>query len=397
MENRGLNVKTFKICCIFGTRPEVIKMAPVIHALLKKNNHVKIQVVCSGQHRELLTPLIEWFDLKVDVNLDVMQPNQDLNSLSSKIIGEFGELFNHEKYDCVIAQGDTTTVLMAGIAAFYARIPFAHVEAGLRTYDMNFPFPEEMNRVLVGKVAAMHFAPTEESSNNLLREGTASDTITITGNTVIDALYYTVDKLGLDRNANQPNKTILVTAHRRENLGEPLDRICNALRTIATKHPEISILFPMHPNPKVRASVNRILGDIKNVSLVEPMPYNELVQALAKSYLIITDSGGIQEEAPALSKPVLVLRDETERPELVALGGAILVGSDEKLIVETTERLLTHQKDYNAMVLGYSPYGNGNAAELIANEIIDFLTKSNEQPNDSHTQHHSTHPTTHIS
>ncbi len=348
-------------------------MAPVIQALAK-NSQMKVQVVCSGQHRELLTPLIDWFDLEVNLNLDVMQQNQNLHSLSAKMIEQFGELFHREHYDCIVAQGDTTTVLMAGMAAFYAKIPFAHIEAGLRTYDRNFPFPEEINRVLVGKIAALHFAPTQQAASNLIGEGTDKEAITITGNTVIDALYYTINKLSLDKKNNTNKKTILVTAHRRENWGEPLDRICNALRSIAEKYRDVSILFPMHPNPNVRMSVNSVLAQTANIFLMEPLPYHELVRVLATCYLVITDSGGIQEEAPALGKPVLVLRDETERPELVALGGACLVGSNEKFIVDTVDRLLTQKEAYESMILGYSPYGTGNAAAVIANKIASYFS-----------------------
>jgi UDP-N-acetylglucosamine 2-epimerase (non-hydrolysing) len=364
---------------MFGTRPEVIKMAPVIHELLKKKDRVQIHVVCSGQHRELLYPLIDWFELKVDFNLDVMEQNQNLNMLSSKLMREFSELLRREHYDCIIAQGDTTTVLMSAIAAFYEKVPFAHVEAGLRTFDRHLPFPEEMNRVLTGKVASLHFAPTQSSSDNLIQDGVPSEEILITGNTVIDALYFTKNKLGLGTASNQQKKTILVTAHRRENLGEPLERICRALLRIAKKHQDVSIVFPVHPNPKVRATVNTILGDTSNISLVEPLSYDKLVALMAESYLVITDSGGLQEEAPALCKPVLVLREETERPELVALGGAVLVGNDENKIVNLTEKLLTDETAYQDMVLGYSPYGSGDAAELIVEKIVRFLTEAEQQ------------------
>lgn len=367
-------MKPLHVCCIFGTRPEVIKMAPVIHALLKKNDVVKTHVVCSGQHRELLYPLIDWFDLKVDVNLDVMQANQSLNTLAANLIGEFGELFKKESYDCVVAQGDTTTVLMAALAAFYAGIPFAHVEAGLRTFDRNFPFPEEMNRVLAGRLASLHFAPTTSSAKNLKDEGTPDETVTITGNTVIDALHYTANKLNLNENVSEEKKTILVTLHRRENFGEPLNRICNALLTIAKRYPDIQIIWPVHPNPNVGTTARKILGEVPNVSLIDPLPYQELVQVMATCHLAVTDSGGIQEEAPALKKPVLVLREETERPELVELGGAHLVGSDEKRIVDLIETLLNDTAAYQKMVVGYSPYGDGKAAIVLVDKMLDYLS-----------------------
>lgn len=365
-------MKLLKTCCIFGTRPEIIKMAPVIHELQKHTDRVLTHTVCSGQHRELLYPLIDWFDLTVDINLDVMEPNQNLSKLGSKILSELGALFEKEKYDCVIAQGDTTTVLMSAIAAFYAKIPFVHVEAGLRTFDPYLPFPEEMNRILAARIAALHFAPTEQSAENLQREGIHENTIIITGNTVIDALHYTTNKLQTHL-ISQEKKTILVTAHRRENFGEPLRKICNALLKISRLFPEVEIIFPMHPNPNVRETVNAILGNISNITLIEPLPYDQLIRLMATAHFTITDSGGIQEEAPALKKPVLVLREETERPELVKLGGAILVGSDEALIIEWTKKLLTCKESYQKMVLGYSPYGSGKAAETIVKKTLQML------------------------
>lgn len=372
-------MREFSVCCIFGTRPEVIKMAPVIHAFAK-HPHINMDVVNSGQHRELLYPLIDWFNLKVDINMNVMQANQNLNSLASNLIGEFGKLFKQKKYDCVLSQGDTTTVLMSALAAFYAEIPFAHVEAGLRTFDKNFPFPEEMNRVLAGHLASLHFAPTVASADNLRNEHVPEEAIVITGNTVIDALHFTLNKLQMTHKKNE-NKTILVTVHRRENFGEPLLRICRALAAIAKKYPQVSMVLPVHPNPNVGKVVHEILGALPNISLVEPLPYQELVELLASSYLVVTDSGGIQEEAPALKKPVLVLREETERPELVALGGARLVGSNENLIIESISTLLEQPEAYDKMVIGYSPYGNGNASQLIVDKVINFLSDKKKVKN----------------
>lgn len=368
-------MKRLNIGCIFGTRPELIKMAPVIHGL-KQLDDVRTQVICSGQHRELLYPLIDWFDLSVDINLDLMQKNQNLNTLSSKLMAEFGQLFEREAYDCVIAQGDTTTVLMAAIAAFYAKIPFAHVEAGLRTFDMQFPFPEEMNRVLAGRVATLHFAPTKTAATNLLNEGIAANQIVITGNTVIDALQYTTRKLNLSAD-DKSQKVILVTMHRRENFGAPAQRICQALLKIAERFPDYELILPVHPNPNVKEMVYSILGNTANITLCDPLSYEALVALLAKAHIVITDSGGIQEEAPALKKPVLVLRHETERPELVELGGAYLVGSDDQLIYDTVVTLLTDEAAYKKMIVGYSPYGDGNAAKLIIDKIMQYLsTKS---------------------
>lgn len=362
----------FKICCVFGTRPEIIKMAPVIIKLRQIKN-IRLHIACSGQHRELLTPIIEWFDLKIDINFDLMQENQDINELSSRLLGHFGKLFKKEQYDCVLAQGDTTTVLMAAISAFYAKIPFAHIEAGLRTYNRTEPFPEEMNRVLIGKLASLHFAPTQTTANNLTQEGVPLNTINITGNTVIDALYYTIKKLDLKNCQPTEQKIILVTTHRRENFGEPLKIICNSLLKIAKNHPTVSIVFPVHPNPMVRNIVHNLLTNITNITLLEPLSYNQLILLMNNSYLILTDSGGLQEEASALNKPVLVMRNTTDRPESVALGAARLVGANEKLIVDTTELLLTNVDEYKKMIPASSPYGDGNAANIITNKLIEYL------------------------
>jgi len=361
-----------RVACIFGTRPELIKMAPVIHAMQQRN--LEVHAICTGQHRELLLPLIDWFGLNVYRNLDVMAPSQTLNGLSSRLMHEFELLFKEVRYDIVIGQGDTTSVLAAALAAFHERIPFGHVEAGLRTYDMNSPFPEEMNRVLVGRLASLHFAPTAAARQNLLNEGVNDTTIFNVGNTVIDALHYTSAKLDEQGDSSTVNhKTILLTTHRRENHGQPLKNICTAIRHIAEDFKDVNVIFPVHPNPNVRAVVHERLADLNNVRLIEPAPYNELVTYLKNSYLVLTDSGGLQEEAPALGKPVLVLREETERPELIELGGGCLVGSDPKKIYESVRELLLNAGAYHAMVLGYSPYGDGKTsyriAELVAAQL----------------------------
>lgn len=367
----------FKVACVFGTRPEVIKMAPVILALEALPEYFDVRIISTGQHRELLTPLVDWFGLKIDTNLDLMQANQGLNELCGKIIIALGTIFQKEKFDCVIGQGDTTTVFAASLAAFHEKIPFAHVEAGLRTYDRYSPFPEEMNRVLAGRLTTIHFPPTLASQNNLLKEGISANHICMTGNTVIDALKFTVQRLPKqdDANVNPYKKLILVTAHRRENFGEPLQRICQAILRIAQSSNDIRIVFSVHPNPNVKEMVYAYLNNIANVELCGPMPYLELVSYMAACDIVLTDSGGLQEEAPALNKPVLILREETERPECVELGGAKLVGSNEDLIVDSVTNLLNDNAAYKKMVLGFSPYGDGKAGQYIADHLITALSQ----------------------
>ncbi|HTT08224.1 MAG TPA: UDP-N-acetylglucosamine 2-epimerase (non-hydrolyzing) [Gammaproteobacteria bacterium] len=367
-------MRRFKVACVFGTRPEAIKMAPVILALQGMPERFEVETICTGQHRELLIPLIEWFGLNVTRNMDVMRPNQDLSVLCGRLLTEFWKLFNAEKYDCIIGQGDTTTVFASALAAFHEKIPFAHVEAGLRTFNRNSPFPEEMNRVLVGRLATMHFPPTEASAQNLRNEGISEKFIFMIGNTAIDALQITVNRLIADSATSvQGKKTVFVTAHRRENFGDPLMRICNAVRRIASQSNDISVIFAVHPNPNVRGVVYKSLGGVANVKLVDPMPYQELMQYLRACHVVLTDSGGLQEEAPALNKPVLVLRDETERPELVELGGSILVGSNEELIYDWVMKLLNDDEVYRKMVIGYSPYGDGKASQRLVKHLSDVL------------------------
>lgn len=367
-------MKPCKIACIFGTRPEVIKMAPVILALQSMPEQVRVEVISTGQHREMLIPLIKWFGLNVTKNMDLMHHNQRLNELTGRLVHQLGQCFNSSSYDLVIGQGDTTTVFAAALAAFHEQIPFAHVEAGLRTFDRNLPFPEEMNRVLVGRLANIHFAPTTIAVQNLRKEGILEQNIFMTGNTVIDALQYTVRRL---QQENQTvilkEKTIFVTAHRRENFGAPLKSICRGIRRILEAFPEANFVFSVHPNPNVREVVYEILGDAPQVKLVEPMSYPELVAYVQACYIILTDSGGLQEEAPFLGKPVLILREETERPEVVNLGGATLVGSDEENISHWVMKLLLNKEVYQKMVLGYSPYGDGAAGKQIAEKLVTLL------------------------
>ncbi|MBD9443994.1 UDP-N-acetylglucosamine 2-epimerase (non-hydrolyzing) [Rhizobium sp. RHZ01] len=366
-----------RIACVFGTRPEVIKMAPVIRALKSHADAFDVQVVCTGQHRDLIAPLTDWFDLDIDVNLDVMTINQGLNGLTGTLLIELERFLSSNHFDGVVGQGDTTTVFASALAAFHRKIPFFHIEAGLRTFDMNFPFPEEMNRVMVGKLASLHFAPTNNAASNLLSEGISDDKIFVVGNTVIDALNFTTNKLPpLEIREDAGSKLVLVTAHRRENFGAPLERICNAIRRIALARRDIHFVFPVHPNPNVRKVVGERLLELENVSLLDPLPYPKLVSYLRRCDLVLTDSGGLQEEAPALLKPVLVLREETERPEIVELGGSLLVGSSEAAIFDCVIELLTNETRYRQMIIGRSPYGDGLASIKIVDKINAFFDRS---------------------
>lgn len=359
-----------RIECIVGTRPEVIKMAPVIQAL-QEVPELDVKVLSSGQHRELLVPLIDWFELNVDADLSVMTPNQSLSQLTARLMLGFEQHFKTTCPDLVIAQGDTTTVLCAAMSCFYLNIPFGHVEAGLRTFDMKNPFPEEFNRVVVSRLAQLHFCPTARAHQNVLSEDTKANSL-LTGNTVVDALYFTTKKLNQRAKSNFVHD-ILLTAHRRENFGPPLEEICYGVLDLCTEFPELKFLYPVHPNPNVRGVVQRLLGNHPQISLCEPLDYPDLVAAMQHAKIILTDSGGIQEEAPALSKPVLVLRAATERPEAVEMGVAKIVGPVRGAIVEETRRLLTDEKHYQCMAQGGSPYGDGRSAERICEIVRNYL------------------------
>ena len=355
---------TRKIVCIVGTRPEVVKMAPVIRTL-RDEPRFHLTVMCSGQHRDLLAPLLDWFDIAVDDNLDVMTENQSLAALTSRLMTSFETHFTAAQPDLVIAQGDTTTVMCAALVCFYRKIPFAHVEAGLRTFDLHNPFPEEFNRVVAGRLASFHFCPTQRAAQNVLAEHAAPAAVHITGNTVIDALQFTTAKLGREARPGRKHE-VLLTAHRRENFGAPLENVFRAVIELCAQFPQISLLYPVHPNPNVKKLAYDMLGNHPQVTLTEPLSYPQLVQAMQDARFVLTDSGGIQEEAPALGKPVLVLREVTERPEAVELGVAKLVGTDTGVIVAECRRLLTDSAYYEAMARGGSPYGDGRAAERIA-------------------------------
>ncbi|MBK7365916.1 MAG: UDP-N-acetylglucosamine 2-epimerase (non-hydrolyzing) [Nitrosomonas sp.] len=360
------------ILCVIGTRPEAIKMAPVILSLRKKS--FQVRVLATAQHRSLLDQVLDLFGIEPDIDLNIMKPNQSLASLTARLLLNVEEVLVSEKPDAVLVQGDTTTVMTVALACFYQHISVGHIEAGLRTWDIDNPFPEEANRVITGKLARWHFAPTEESRRNLLRDGIPDKNIFITGNTVIDTLLSLADQdLTLPINIDSNKRLVLITAHRRENFGEPLRSICQAIKTLSQNNPSVEFLYPIHPNPNVTETVNELLANRKNVHLCAPLDYTHFVATMKRSFLILTDSGGIQEEAPALGKPVLVLRNETERPEAIAQGVAKLVGHDYDRILSETQRLLDDESVYFAMKKGISPYGDGHAAERITKVLEEQL------------------------
>lgn len=364
-----------KVLTIFGTRPEAIKMAPLVHALAK-DNAFDSRVCVTAQHREMLDQVLQLFAIKPDYDLNIMQPGQGLTEITCRILTGLKPVLEEFKPDVVLVHGDTTTTLSASLAAFYQQIPIGHVEAGLRTGDLLSPWPEEGNRCLTGHLANWHFAPTETSRSNLLREGISESGIVVTGNTVIDALLWVRDLIAYspERVAHfadnfsfidPEKKLILVTGHRRESFGGGFERICNALAQIARQHPEAQILYPMHMNPQVREPVQRILQGIDNVVLIEPQDYLPFIYLMDRAYLILTDSGGVQEEAPSLGKPVLVMRDTTERPEAVDAGTVKLVGTDTATIVREVSTLLSDSEAYHTMSRAHNPYGDGHACSRI--------------------------------
>ena len=363
------------IVCIVGTRPEGIKMAPLIQAL-KRESWARVTVLATAQHRGLLDQVLALFGISPDIDLDIMRANQSLPELTSRLITALDEKFAELTPDVVLSQGDTTTVMTAALVAFYRRIPFGHVEAGLRTHDMENPFPEEMNRLVAGHLAKWHFVPTQRSRQNLLREGIESSAIHVTGNTVIDALLeVAATDRGLNIGLDPSLRLVLLTAHRRENFGEPFRSICRAVRELVERHADIQVLYPVHPNPNVRQVAYELLGGHDRIILCDPLDYAPFVEAQKRAHLILTDSGGVQEEAPALGKPVLVLRSETERPEAVDEGVVRLVGTEEQRIIDEADLLLRDAEAYRAMARGVSPYGDGNAAQRIVavlrRELLD--------------------------
>lgn len=362
-----------KILCVVGTRPEAIKMAPIILAL-KKNPDFEVRVLATAQHRHLLDRVMEVFGIDPDIDLNIMRPNQDLTTLTARLLLDLDDVLQSERPDAVLAQGDTTTVMATALACFYHKIPFGHVEAGLRTWDLENPFPEEMNRIFASRLAKWHFAPTESSRQNLLREGISDTEINVTGNTVIDALLSVVDRsMALPEGLDRTKRLILMTAHRRENFGEPFEQVCSAVLTLLEKNPDLQVLYPVHPNPNVFETAHRLLGSHPRIVLCEPLDYLPFVSAMKHAYLILSDSGGVQEEAPALGKPVLVLRHETERPEAVESGVVKLVGTDYDIIVLEAQRLLDDESYYQSMIRGVSPYGDGKASERIVQTLSQYF------------------------
>ena len=363
---------------IFGTRPEAIKMAPLVRAFKNENNQFDTRVCVTAQHREMLDQVLEFFEITPDYDLDLMKPNQNLYTLTSDILLGLKPILEEFQPDYVYVHGDTTTTMASSIAAYYSGAKVCHIEAGLRTNNKWSPFPEEMNRQVTGRIADYHFAPTEQAKQNLLKENVNEDTIIVTGNTVIDALLDSSNRVvSIDNPEIEQLKTIidpskkiiLVTGHRRENHGQGFIAICESLKEIAQLNPDVQIIYPVHLNPNVQQPVYELLDGIGNIHLMEPLAYPAFVWLMNKSYLIITDSGGIQEEAPSLGKPVLVMRETTERPEALAAGTVILVGSNKEKIILECNNLLTNKEKYNKMSALHNPYGDGKACE----KIIDFV------------------------
>ncbi|WP_396211729.1 non-hydrolyzing UDP-N-acetylglucosamine 2-epimerase [Flavobacterium sp.] len=367
-----------KILVCFGTRPEAIKMCSLVHHL--KISNFEIKVCVTAQHREMLDQVLDFFEVIPDFDLNIMKPNQTLNELCGRIFSKFDIVLDEFKPDIVLVHGDTSTSSICALASFHRGVKVAHVEAGLRTYNKFSPFPEELNRQITGRIADFHFAPTITSENNLLSENVSKESITVTGNTVIDSLLWTVEKLKSGYTNDKINdiksfvdfskKIILVTGHRRENFGEGFLNICKSLSHIAN-HNDVEIVFPVHLNPNVQEPVMRLLSEHKNIHLIDPLDYPSFVWIMSKSYLIITDSGGVQEEAPSLGKPVLVMRDTTERPEAVDAGTVKLVGTDFEKITNATNELLSDDLAYQNMAKQHNPYGDGNAN----NRILEFLNQ----------------------
>lgn len=377
-----------KVLLVFGTRPEAIKMAPLVKAF-EKETSVESKVCVTAQHREMLDQVLDLFEIKPEYDLNLMKPGQDLYDITSNVLLGLKEVLSDFKPDVVLVHGDTTTTSSAALAAFYQQIKVGHVEAGLRTHDIYSPWPEEANRQITGVLANYHFAPTQASKNNLLIENKDSKNITVTGNTVIDALFLTLDKIKNNSELEnkiiqdiessfsssqfkiQNSKFILVTGHRRENHGQGFINICEALKTIATNNPDIDIIYPVHLNPNVQKPVKQLLSDVSNVYLIDPLQYESFLYLVSKSYFIITDSGGVQEEAPSLGKPVLVMRDATERPEAVEAGTVKLVGTNKETIIKEAQLLLDNKAEYEKMSKAHNPYGDGKACERIIGFIKD--------------------------
>ncbi len=391
-----------KILLVFGTRPEAIKMAPLVKEFQKNKEQFETIVCVTAQHREMLDQVLDLFQIKPDYDLDLMQPGQDLYDITSRVLLGMRDVLTETRPDVVFVHGDTTTSSTTALAAFYQQIPVAHIEAGLRTHNIYSPWPEEINRQLTGRITTFHFAPTELAKKNLLAENIDEKNIFVTGNTVIDALYWVIEKIKstpdiektvlyrlekekISANSchlwiNKERKLILITGHRRENFGQGFLNICNAIKTLAEKYPEVDFVYPMHLNPNVRTAIKEVFGhsviaseakqSATNTYFIEPLDYLPFVYLMNASYLVLTDSGGIQEEAPGLGKPVLVMRDTTERPEALDAGTVKLVGTDDKLIIEQVSKLIDNTKYYNSMAQANNPYGDGKACNRIINNLI---------------------------
>ena len=352
---------------VFGTRPEAIKLAPLI---LKLRQQFKVKICVTGQHREMLDQVLKIFQIKPDFDFNLMKPNQNLASLTSGVLEAVHGVLEKEHFDWVIVQGDTTTSMAAAIAAFYKKVSIAHVEAGLRTWKKLSPFPEEINRQLTSRLADLHFAPTEKNRHSLIQESISPEKIFVTGNTVIDALQWVLKNIpepAWDLPFHPSDKRmILVTGHRRENFGEGFQNICKAIKKLAVKNPNVEFVYPVHLNPNVQKPVKTLLANQDNIHLIEPLDYQKFIHFMNRSYFILTDSGGVQEEAPSIGKPVLVMRDTTERPEAVEAGTVTLVGTDQNEIVKNIQKLIDNEKLYQSMAFSHNPYGDGTASEKIS-------------------------------
>jgi len=375
-----------KVLLVFGTRPEAIKMAPLVKEFQKDKINFETKVCVTAQHREMLDQVLDMFDITPEYDLNLMKPGQDLYDITSNVLLGMKEVLHDFEPDVVLVHGDTTTTSATALAAFYQKIKVGHVEAGLRTHDIYSPWPEEANRQITGVLASYHFAPTQTSQDNLLRENKDAKNIIVTGNTVIDALFLALEKIENDERLKKQieesintqykidssRKLILVTGHRRENFGQGFINICEALKTLALENEDIDIVYPVHLNPNVQKPVKEILSNVSNVHLIEPLQYESFLYLMNKSYFIITDSGGVQEEAPSLGKPVLVMRDTTERPEALEAGTVKLVGTDSKLIIKEAQKLLNDKNEYEEMSKAHNPYGDGKAC----NRIVNFMKEN---------------------
>jgi UDP-N-acetylglucosamine 2-epimerase (non-hydrolysing) len=378
-------MKKIKVMLIFGTRPEAVKMAPLALEL-KSCNKFDVSVCVTAQHRQMLDQVLSIFNLKPDFDLNIMKPSQTLTHITTGVLEGMETVLAEHKPDIVLVHGDTTTTFAAALSAFYAKIPVGHVEAGLRTYDIYSPFPEEMNRRITSEIASVHFAPTQQNRKNLALEN-VSKNVFVTGNTVIDALKSTVKadyeykSETLKKLKGFDGRLILMTAHRRENLGKPLENICNAVKKIALEYPDVKIVYPVHLNPVVQNTAHSILGSLKNVSLCEPLGVDDMHNIMNRAALVMTDSGGLQEEAPALGKPVLVLRTETERPEAVCAGTVKMAGVEEEVIYKMAKELLDSDDAYKKMSHAVNPYGDGNACKRISQALLYYFGEG-EMPKD---------------